>query len=286
VETDFGFHIIRVTGVEAARTKPFEEVKDQIEAELRQQAAEKRFSETAEQFSNFVYEQSDGLKAAADKFKLPLHEVDGVTHRGPPPGEAAGILTPAVIEALFAPDSLEKRRNIKAVEIGGNALVSARVLDHHAAAPMPLEVVAPQIKNALQRAAAGEMARKAGQQRLAELQKSPGDDGFDAPRWVGRDDAQQLPPQALGPVMQLAPDHLPGYVGVEGPDGGYLVLHVLSVKAADPPAPDAVAAASQQWLRELSSADENSYVQGLRQRFGAKIMRSDLAAPAKEEPQP
>lgn len=285
VATDFGFHIIRVTGVEASRTKPFDEVKGQIEAELRQQAAEKKFAEVAEQFSNFVYEQADGLKAAADKFKLPLREVDGLTPKGPPPGEAAGIFTPAVIAELFAPDSLAKRKNIKAVEIGGNALVSARVLDHHAAAPMPLEVVKVQIKAALQRAAAAELARKAGQQKLAELQKAPADDGFDASRWVSRDEAQQVPPQAVTAIMQLAADHLPAYVGVEGPDGGYLLLHVLSVKAADPPAPGAVAGASQQWLGELSSADQASFLQGLRQRFGAKIVRADLTAPQKQDQQ-
>jgi len=286
VESDFGFHIIRVTGIEAARTKPFEEVKDQIEGELRQRAAEKRFSELAEQFSNFVYEQADGLKPAADKFKLQLHDVDGLTRHGASPQTAeAAVFTPAVLEAIFAPDSVQKRKNIKAIEIGGNALISARVLDHHAAAPIPLEVVKPNIKGSLQRVAASEMARKAGQARLAELQKSPSDDGFDAPRFAGRDDPQQLPPAALNSIMQLAPGRLPAFVGVDSGDGGYLVLHVLSIKPADAPAADAVAGASQQWLQTLSSADEAAYVQGLRQRLGAKVVRSEAAPAGKGEEQ-
>ncbi len=285
VESDFGFHIIRVTGIEPARTKAFEDVKAQIEGELRQQAAEKRYSEIAEQFSNFVYEQADGLKPAADKFKLQLHEVDGLTRRGALSGDAAAaaLFTPAVLEAVFAPDSLEKRRNTKAVEIGGNALVSARVRDHHAAAPIPLDVIKPNIKTTLQREAAADMARKAGQARLAELQKAPSDEGFDAARWVGRDDQQQLPPAALASIMQLAPGRLPTFVGANSSDGGYLVLHVLSVKAAEAPAAEAAASASEQWMRQLSSSDELSYVQGLRQRFGAKIVRGAPVAPAKEE---
>jgi peptidyl-prolyl cis-trans isomerase D len=284
VESDFGFHIIRVTGIEPTRTKPFEEVKDQIEGELRQQAAEKRFSEIAEQFSNFVYEQSDGLKPAADKFKLQLHEVDGLTRRGAQSAEAA-VFTPAVLEAVFAPDSLQKHRNTKAIEIGGNALVSARVLDYRASAPIPLEVVKPNIRNSLQRVAASEMARKAGQARLAELQKAPGDDGFDAPRWIGRDDSQQLPPAALNSIMQLAPGRLPAFVGVDSSDGGYLVLRVLSIKPADAPAADAVAGASQQWLQTFSSADEAAYVQGVRQRLGAKVVRGEAAPAGKGEEQ-
>jgi peptidyl-prolyl cis-trans isomerase D len=285
VESDFGFHIIRVTGIEAATTKKFEDVKGQIEGELRQQAAEKRYSEVAEQFSNFVYEQSDGLKAAAGKFKLQLHEVDGLTRQGARSPEAVALFTPAVIEAVFAPDSLEKRRNTKAVEIGNNTLVSARVLDHHAAAPIPLEVVKANIKSVLQRAAAADMARKAGQARLAELQKTPSDEGFDAPRWVGRDDTQQLPPTALTSVMRLAPAHLPAFVGTASNDGGFLVVHVLSSKAADAPAADAAAGASDQWLKQISSSDEQSYLQGLRQRFGVKIMRSAVSTPAKEDQQ-
>ena len=285
VESDFGFHIIRVTGVEAATTKPFEEVKGQIESELRQQAAEKRFSETAEQFSNFVYEQSDGLKAAADKFKLQLREVDGLTRQGAASQEANAVFAPAVIEAVFAPDSLDKRRNTKAVEIGGNALVSARVLDHHAAAPIPLEAIKANIKSTLQRTAAAEMARKAGKARLAELQKTPGDNGFDPPRWVGRDDPQQLAPTALTSIMQLPPARLPAYVGADSTDGGYLVLHVLSTKPADQPAADAAAGASEEWLKQISSSDEMSYVRGLRERFGAKVLRAAVTTPAKDDQQ-
>jgi len=285
VESDFGFHIIRVTGIEAARTKPFEDVKDQIESELRQQEAEKRFSEVADQFSNFVYEQADGLKAAADKFKLQLHQADGITRSGAP-AEAARDLTPAVLQELFAPDSLAKRRNTKAVDIGGNTLVSARVLDYHASAPIPLEAVRANIKISLQHAAAAEMARKAGQVRLTELQKAPGDDGFDAGRWVGRDDPQQLPAAAVTSAMQLPPDKLPAYVGADAGDGGYLVLRVLSVKSADPPAGDAAAGASQQWLQQTSSSEEISFVHGLRERFGAQIIRTDLSAPPPQQEEP
>ena len=285
VESDFGFHIIRVTGIEAARTKAFEDVKGQIEGELRQQAAEKRFSEIAEQFSNFVYEQADGLKPAADKFKLQVRGIDGLTRNGAPQGEAAALFTPAVLQAVFAPESVEKRRNTKAIEIGGNALVSARVLDHHASAPVPFEVVKSNIKIGLQRQAAAEMARKAGQARLAEVQKAPSDEGFDAARWVGRDDPQQLPADAVTSVMQLAPAHLPAFLGAESGNGGYLVLHVLSVKPAEPPAEGAAATASEEWLRQLSASDETSYVQSLRQRFGAKIVRGATATPTKQEQQ-
>ena len=86
-------------------------------------------------------------------------------------------------------------------------------------------------------------------------------------------------------MMQLSPGRLPAFVGVDSGDGGYLLLHVLSIKPADAPAADAVAGASQQWLQTLSSADEAAYVQGLRQRLGAKVVRSDAAPAGKGEEQ-
>jgi peptidyl-prolyl cis-trans isomerase D len=281
VESDFGFHIIRLAGIEPSRTKAFDEVRSQIESELAEQAAQKRFSEIAEQFSNFVYEQSDGLKAAADKFKLTVHELDGLTRRGPPQGEATAYFTPALLEAVFAPDSLDKHRNTKAIEVSANTLVSARVLDHHPASPLPFEVVRDSIRAGLERAAAADLAKKAGEQRLAELRKSPDDSGFGAPLWVGRDDPQQLPADAVNPVMGESPAHLPSYVGSGGTDGVYRVIEVAAVRDADPPAQGAQNAA-QELERPTASAEQVDYVQALRQRYKARVSKAELASTAEK----
>ncbi len=55
VESDFGFHIIKLTGIHAAKEKPLAEVKSEIEAELKKTAAARKFAEAAEAFSNMVY---------------------------------------------------------------------------------------------------------------------------------------------------------------------------------------------------------------------------------------
>ena len=66
VETKLGFHIIQATEVRGARGKSLEEMRPQIEAELKKQAAGRMFAETAEKFNNTVYEQSESLKPAAE----------------------------------------------------------------------------------------------------------------------------------------------------------------------------------------------------------------------------
>jgi parvulin-like peptidyl-prolyl isomerase len=74
VRSDFGFHVIRVTGVRPEHVKPFEEVKAEILAELKREAGMKKYADAAEAFGNTVYEQADSLKPAAEKWKLDLRQ--------------------------------------------------------------------------------------------------------------------------------------------------------------------------------------------------------------------
>jgi peptidyl-prolyl cis-trans isomerase D len=285
VESDFGFHIIRVTGIKPASVKPFDQVRAQIENELRRTAAQKTFADTAEQFSNFVYEQSDGLKAAADKFQLQLQTVDGLTRQGMPrQPELARIFTPAVIDAVFSSDSLTKKRNSKAIEIGGGALVSARVLEYKPAAVQPLEQVRARIKAQLEGAAAARLARQAGEARLAELQKAPAEGaseaGFEATHLVGRQDPQGLPLASVAAIMAAPADKLPAYVGVDLAGGGYSVVRVLGVQAPDTASGEARQREEKTWLQQIASADERAYLDALRERFDAHVVRADLGRTA------
>lgn len=59
VESDFGFHIIKVTGLRAEKQRPLDDVRAEIEGELKRQAATRQFAEAAESFNNTVYEQSE-----------------------------------------------------------------------------------------------------------------------------------------------------------------------------------------------------------------------------------
>ncbi|MCA3183715.1 MAG: SurA N-terminal domain-containing protein, partial [Cupriavidus sp.] len=58
VETDYGYHIIKLTGIKPAATQPLDEVRPELEAELKKQLAAKKYAEQADAFGNTVYEQS------------------------------------------------------------------------------------------------------------------------------------------------------------------------------------------------------------------------------------
>ena len=83
VESDFGFHIIQVTGARGGEKKSFESVRAAIESEVKNQLAQKKFADAAVEFGDTVYEQPDSLKPAADKWKLEIkHRAARHAHAG------------------------------------------------------------------------------------------------------------------------------------------------------------------------------------------------------------
>ena len=276
VETDFGFHIIRVTDVRPAQAKPLEEVRPEIERELRTQQAQKRYAEAADQFTNLVYEQADSLKPAADKLGLKIETREAVTRAATP--AAAGelqVFQPRVIEALFAEDALKNRRNTQALEIAPNTLVAARVVDHRPAAVRPLDEVKASIRQRLEREEAGQLARKAGEARIAELLKQPSDAGFSPPLTVSRRAPQGVPPVLLGEILRTRADKLPTYVGADIEGAGYLIAQVIAAKEGG--APDAAQrdAERRALTRQSAAADEAAFADGLRTRHKVKVLKPE-----------
>jgi len=278
VETDFGFHIIRVTEIKPAQAKPFSEVRADIERELKSQQAQKNFTEAADQFTNLVYEQADSLQPAAQKLNLKVLSADNLTRRGLLPD-----LGPRLVEAIFAEDSLKNRRNTQAIEVATNKLVSARVLEHRPASVQPLEKVAPEIRQLLERREAVRLAREAGEQRLAALRKEPSDSGFSPPKVVSRRQPQDMPPDALNEVLRIPSDKLPQFIGTEvGTDfrsssnAGYVIVKVISSKPSE-----AIPAAQRDAqvraiTQQAAAAAELTYAEALKARHNVKILRADL----------
>jgi peptidyl-prolyl cis-trans isomerase D len=277
VESDFGWHIIRVTEIKSAQVKPFDAVRAEIEQEYRRQQAQKKFAEAAETFTNTVYEQADSLKPAADKLNLQIQVIESVTRQGVPPRPGAPpVFVPRLLDALFAPDSVKARRNTEAIETAPNTLVSARVAEHRPAALRPLEQVRAPIRARLENAEASRLAREAGTKRLAELLAAPTDAGFDKPRTVSRSRSDGIDEAALKAVMRVPANRLPTYVGTELQGGAYGVFHVVAAHA-----PAQVDAARREqmargWQQSVGGGDDVAYLDALKTKYKAEILRTDL----------
>lgn len=273
VETDFGFHIIRVDEVKPATYRPFEAVRADIEREYRRQQAQRKFAEAAEQFTNTVFEQSDSLKPVADKLKLQVQSIDALTRDGVPakPG-APQIFTPRLVQALFSDDAIKKRRNTEAIEVAPNTFVSARVVDHRPATLRPLADVREQIRARVERQEAARLAREAGLARLEALRKSLDDTGFSAKRTVSRSAPEGLAPGALRAIMQVPADKLPAFVGAELDGGTYAVFQVLSAKLPDKPDAERRQLQQRAWQQQAGAADDLAYLASLKSKYKAQIV--------------
>ena len=291
VESEFGFHVIQLTGIQKkdgkeerrsshiliqapADAKPFEAMRDQVEADLKKSRAARRFTEAADAFQNMVYEQSDSLKPVAERFQLKIETSGWMTRT---PGKEAAVLDhPKLRAALFSSDALQNKRNTDAIEVAAGTVVAARVLEHQPATQRRYEDVKDQIASMLQRQEAAELARKDGAAKLEQL-RSGANAGvkWTPPKLVSRRDPQNLPPELLRPIMSADVSKLPAFIGLPVADAGYMLVRVSKVIEADP---KAVGADAVQRAASLTgSAQYQAYIDSLRRQADIEINPANLA---------
>lgn len=282
VQSDFGFHIIRVTDIKAPTTRELSEVKANIAAEIKRQQSGKKYAEMAEIFTNMVYEQSDSLKPVADKLGLKIETAQNLT-RAPSPmlPKTAAYNQPKFLNAVFSDDAIRAKRNTEAVEVGASVLIAGRVVEHTPVTKIPVSEVRTLIEERLLGLESEKLAVKAGQARLAEL-GSNGDAGFGVARLVSRNNASGLPPAAVSAIMKADASKLPAYVGVTVSGRGYAIYRVnkISAEAID----EEARTAEQQQVSEFLAAQEMSaYMDVIKKRAKAEILKP-VAAKTTPEP--
>lgn len=276
VTSDFGYHIIQVTGARGGEKKSFEQVRPQVEDEVRTQLAQKKFSEVAVDFSNMVYEQADSLKPVVDKYKLELHTARAVK-RMPQPGAPGPVANAKFLDAVFAPDIVRNKRNTDAIEIGPNQLVSGRVLQYSPAHTLPFAEVKDKVRERVVARQAAALARKDGQARLAELKKNPQQALAGETLLVSRASGKDVRKPVVDAVLRADATKLPMAVGVDLDEAGYVVARIIKVAGRDPAAADA-ARAQEQYAQAWGEAQAQAYYAALKSRTKAEIEEKAVAA--------
>ncbi|WP_020203702.1 SurA N-terminal domain-containing protein [Cupriavidus sp. WS] len=279
VETDYGYHIIKLTGIKPAETKPLDQVRTDLEAELRKQLAAKKFTELADAFGNTVYEQSDSLKSAADKFKLTIQTADGVTRE---PNPALGAQNPLnndkLLKALFSEDSLKNKRNTEAVQVAPNMLVAARIVDYRPATTRKFEDVQAKVREGYIAQQAAELADKEGAARLEALKKSGAAEGFGPVLTVSRAKPENLPPKALEAVMRADVAKLPALVGVDLGADGYAIYRIAKVSQPAQVDPAQRQGEAQQLAQMAGQTELEAFYDSLKAAAKVKVLKPVAAA--------
>lgn len=277
VESEFGYHIIKLTDIKAPKQRTFEEMRPELEAELKKQQAQKKFSETAEAFTNGVYEQSDSLKPVADRLKLDIQTASKVMRQ--PAADAAGVLAnPKFLNALFAPDAIEKKRNTEAIEIAPGQLVSGRITQYAPAHTQPFAEVKEAVRQRLLAQRGAEEARKEGMAKLAAWKAAPASAVLAPPVLVSRQETQKLPSPVIDAALRADASALPVFVGVDLGNLGYAVVKVSKVVARDVPAEAIAKQERNQYAQWWTGAENLAYYNGLKARFNAEILATKPVA--------
>jgi len=276
VESDFGYHIVKLTGLRGGEKKPFEAVKAELEAETKTQLAQKKFSEVAVEFTNMVYEQPDSLKSVVDKFKLELRTAQNVK-RTPAPGAAGPVANAKFLEALFGNDAIRNKRNTEAIETAASTLVSGRVVKYEAAHQLPLAEMKAKVRERLVVVQAAALARKLGEARLAELRAAPASAMVEAAVTLSRAQPGDLPAKLVDAVLKAPTTTLPAAIGVDLGDAGYAVAKIGKVLGRDPVTADASRAQSQ-YAQAWGDAESQAYYNALKTRFKVELRPGALPA--------
>ena len=273
VESEYGYHIIRVTGVTPGETKSFEQVRPDIEKELKKQRAGRRFAEVAESFNNIVFEQSDSLKPAAELLKETPQKSGWITRTG---AEDARLNNPKLLQAVFSEDVLVNKRNTEAIEVGPGTLVSARVIEHKPSAMQPFEQVKAAIEKKLVQQRANQLAAQDGRQQLEALRQGKSVQvSWDAPQLVSRTDPKGLTEPVLRQVFKADASKLPSYGGIEGPGGGYMLLKVSRVVDAQK-VDNAQQKALADGLAQVAGEEQfAAYIASLKQKASVKLINKE-----------
>ena len=275
VETQYGFHIIRLDAIKAVQTTPLESVKAQIVEEIRKPKVAKAFAEAADNFNNLVYEQFDSLQPAIDALKLTLQKSDWVSRAGGNPNPL--LNNDKLLAALFSDEVLKNKHNTSAIEVQPNMLLAARVTEHKPSEGLPFDQVRKDIVQHLSDQAATQLAEKEGLAALEKLKKGePLALKWSAPQTVTLQKRQGLHAEAAQAVFGADTAKLPAYIGTPVSQGRFVIYRVTKVKDVVDTNPEQRKALAKQLTQMIGQEQYIAYLASLREHADVKIDKKKL----------
>ena len=239
VRTDFGFHLIKLLGVEAPEVPTFASLKDKLTRELKAQQVEQRFVEATKQLEDASFEASDLAQPAQD-LKLTVHTSKPFGREG---GEGI-TANRAVVTAAFSPEVLDEGANSTAIELDPETVIVLRAKEHLKPAQLPLEKVEGPIREQLAREHASAAAKTKADELIASLRdgKTPLNGPIEGQNWKVTEAATRtqegLDPtvlQALFRMPKPAAKDKPTFSSVTLPDGSLMIVRLNGVNEAAMP---------------------------------------------------
>lgn len=294
IQSEFGFHLIKLEDSKPEVTRSFTEVKEQLIEELQKESAESAFYGQAEQFANLAFEHPNSLDILAETLKLPIKTTELFEHIVSP--EADSILShQAVIDAAFSDTVLKEGYNSEVIDIDEQHIMVLRLKDHQPAQPKLLaEVTADITANLTQEKAKAEV-QTLGKNLLSQIKAQGNPDQLASDhdlqwlpaQWIQRQDTTLKQPDIVREAFKMGhPTDQPAlYQGITLSNGDYALVALLEVKegqittaenqAADQPTTEK---STQQQQQALGESEFQQLVSELKTNAKIKDYSSQLAA--------
>ena len=166
IKTQYGYEIIKLTGIKKAKQKSFSAVKKEIIETLKNQEAEKEYSSIGNQMSNLAFENPQSLDFVAEQLHLQVKELPEFTKKGLDSGIASNQ---KLIQAAFSSNVLRDKNNSNVINISNAKSVIIRLKKYTPETAKSFIEVKQQIINRLQQLAQNEMAKKEANKIKSEL---------------------------------------------------------------------------------------------------------------------
>jgi peptidyl-prolyl cis-trans isomerase D len=268
VKTQFGYHILKLDGIQAASVKSFEQAKSELETEYKRNEAEKLFNNAQDQLADAALQNTGDIDVVARKAGLTVQDIANFSRTSG--GGALGNV-PVVTEAAFSQDVLDGHlSSIVEVEKGRGVVV--RATDHQLPQQKPLEAVRADVVAAWKKQRGMELANLAaaeGAKRLNAgeswdvVSKSLGGT-VQAPKFVSRAD-QDVPLEVRTTAFRAPkPTQKPVYanVGLAGGDAAVFAFSAVREDPSDANLKDADV--RRQYAARVASGEAQSYAAAAR----------------------
>ncbi len=282
VRTEFGYHVIRLDGIQPGRSRGFDEVRAELEAEFRRDRSADLFGEREESLQRRLEQPGADFAALAAAHGMTLGQVDTF---GRGTGGAPLGADPALLDVVFGDAVLNQRRPGGPVALGDDRFVLVRVLEHRKPVVPPLASVRESVVAALRDERANAAARRAAEDAVRRLESGASVDDvlrtLGAPaepaRFVGRGDpAVPVVVNQAAFAMTRPAAGKPRYRAIPLEEAGAAVIVLLQTR---PGTVDGNAMLMQQrgvqWAARSGQGDVAAYVAEMRRR--AKVEKNPSA---------
>ena len=267
IETEFGYHIIKLTDMKPVETTPLAEVRDEIEAQLLTDKATDEFFALQSEMANLAFEVPDTLEDVAGAVNGKIKETGLVTASAVP----AALNVPAVTSKMFDPDFIAEGLNSDVIELSNDEVVVIRVVGHEPQRTQALDEVRTQILAQLRARKAQEAAAEWADNVVEQVQAGESPEltiGDVTLEWQSKEaiarNSTELPRNLVDTVFTLSTEEGNNLEVAKLGSGDVGVVRLTAVNMPEALGEEELDSLKQQLMTNYSQANYQSFVDSLR----------------------